>query len=294
MVVIIFGVSGQDGYYLQAYLKSLGYNVLGISRSKGDIIGNVADEKFVKNVIIEYKPNYIFHFAANSTTNHYAINENNATISGGSINILESVRLYSPLTKVFLTGSAMQFKNENVPIDESTEFSSSSPYAISRVQSVMLARYFRSKYNLKIYVGYLFNHDSPLRKSDHINQKIVETVLRIKNGSSEKLLIGNLGVKKEFSFAGDIVKAIWLMVNQEVHFEVVIGSGISYSIQQWVEYCFDQMGLNWRLFVEEQYDYKSEYKELVSNPLLINQLGWEPTMNFHQLANLMLSQSNIY
>jgi len=133
MKAIIFGINGQDGYYLTQLLTLNRVDVIGVSRSNAEFSGDVADYSFVESIIKHHRPHYIFHFAANSTTRHFALFDNHKAISTGTLNILECVRLYCPTAKVFLSGSAMQFKNEGVPIDEQTPFEASSPYSIARI-----------------------------------------------------------------------------------------------------------------------------------------------------------------
>ena len=285
---IIFGASGQDGYYLNELLQKQGINVIKISRKIGDLIGNIADYKFVEQVIKEYQPKFVFHFAANSTTHHRALFENHKSISTGTFNVLESVRLHCPTAKVFLSGSAMQFKNEGVPIHEQTPFEASSPYSVARIQSVYAARYYRNKFGLRVYVGYFFNHDSPLRTEQHVNQKIAQAAKRIAAGSDTKLTLGNIDVQKEFNYAGDVVEAVWKLVSQDIVFEAIIGSGKAYKILDWLEYCFTTMNLNWKEYVVLEQSYIPEYQILVSNPQLIISLGWEPKVDFYQLANKMM------
>jgi len=289
MKALIFGIDGQDGFYLTRLLQRMKVEVFGASRSTTEWTkGNVADLAFVKEIINTHRPDYIFHFAANSTTQHEALFENHDAISTGTINILESVRLHCPSTKVFLSGSAMQFKNDDIPIDEQTPFEASSPYSVARIHSVYASRYFRQAFGMKIYVGYLFNHDSPLRSEQHVNQKIIAAVKRIEKGSAEKLELGNIDIKKEFNYAGDIVEAVWQLVNQDRIFEAVIGSGKTYSIKDWVEYCFQQINMNWKDHVVIKQDHVPEYKILVSDPRLIKSIGWKPVVDFSQLADMML------
>ena len=289
MKALIFGISGQDGYYLSELLQTINIKVLGVSRSQGDWIkGDVADFAFVEALIKTHQPNYIFHFAANSTTRHSALFDNHKAISTGTLNILECVRLHCPASKVFLSGSAMQFKNEGLPIDEQTPFEASSPYSIARIQSVYAGRYYRSAFGLKVYVGYFFNHDSSLRSERHVNQKIVCSVKRIANGSTEKLEFGNIDVKKEFNYAGDVVEAVWTLINQDTVFEAIIGSGDAHSIQEWVEYCFKKINRNWEDYVMINHDFIPDYKILVSNPELIRSIGWQPKVDFYKLADIMM------
>lgn len=285
---IIFGISGQDGFYLAKLLSSIDIKVIGVSRNSGDVHGDVADFDFVKSLVKVNQPNYIFHLAANSSTRHDALFENHETISTGTINILEATKIFSSHSKVFLSGSAMQFRNNGNPIDEFTEFNPSSSYAVSRIQSVYIGRYYRETFGLKVYIGFLFNHDSPLRSSKHINKKIVDSVVRIFKGSEEKLEIGNIKVKKEFNYAEDIVNAIWCLINQTQIFEAVIGSGIAYSIEEWICYCFMKFNLNWEKYIVSNPKFINEYEVLVSMPSLIKSIGWTPQKSFTDLADLML------
>jgi GDPmannose 4,6-dehydratase len=182
----------------------------------------------------------------------------------------------------------MQFKNEGLPIDEQTPFEASSPYSVARIQSVYAGRYYRSAFGLKVYAGYFFNHDSPLRSEKHVNQKIVSSVKRIANGSTEKLELGNIDVRKEFNYAGDVVEAVWTLINQDTVFEAVIGSGDAHSIQEWVEYCFKKINRNWEDYVIIDHDFTPDYKILVSNPELIRSIGWKPKVDFYMLADIMM------
>ncbi|HEY8688008.1 MAG TPA: GDP-mannose 4,6-dehydratase [Chitinophagaceae bacterium] len=288
--VIIFGANGQDGYYLNMLLFQQGYKVIKVSRNGSHINADVSDYKLVDDLIKQYQPEFIFHFAANSSTKHETLFDNHNAISTGTLNILESVRLSCPAAKVFISGSAMQFKNDGKPINEQTPFEPGSPYSVARIHSVYAARYYRNTFGLMIYTGYFFNHDSPLRTEKHVNQKIVKAANRIASGSNEKLELGNIQVQKEFNYAGDVVQAVWQLVNQHTIFEAVIGCGEVHTIQEWLVYCFAQKNIDWRKFVILQKDFVSEYNILVSNPALIKSIGWQPKVNFYQLANMMLNE----
>ena len=288
---IILGSNGQDGYFMSRLLKREGIESLSISRSGDGIIGDVSNANLVENIIKEYIPDFIFHFAANSTTEHEALLENHKSIFTGALNVLEAVRMYSPFTKVFLAGSAIQFRNDGLPINEDTPFEASNQYSLARISSVYAARYYRFRFNLSVYVGYLFHHDSPLRSERHINQRIVKTVQRIQAGSHEKLEIGNIEVIKEFNYAKDIVEAIWTLVNQDKFFEVVIGSGIGHSIRDWLDYCFRKVGKLWQDHTIIRTDYVPEYMYLVSNPKRIKDMGWENKVNIFELADIMIANN---
>src|SRR6478672_7437285 len=208
MNAIIFGISGQDGQYLTELLEHLGLNVVGVDRSGRYHSVNLADLSMVNAFIKDVQPDYIFHLAASSTTRHDAWQHNHDTISTGTLNILESVYQSCKQAKVFLSGSGLQFLNTGSPIKETDPFDASSLYAVSRIHSTFAARYYRTL-GVRAYVGYFFNHDSPLRTERHINKLITSTVNRISSGSRETLEIGDISVQKEFGFAGDIVKAVW-------------------------------------------------------------------------------------
>lgn len=287
MKAIIFGASGQDGFYLRQLLQRENVEAVCASRSGDGVIGDVADWDFVEQLIKAHTPDLVFHLAANSTTRHEALFDNHAAISTGTINILEGVYRHSRHSKVFLSGSAMQFENNGTPIDENTPFAPLSPYAVSRIQSVYAGRYFRSL-GVKVYIGYFFNHDSPRRSLAHINQRIATAAKNISKGRYEQIEIGDVTVKKEFNFAGDIIKAVWKLVNQDEILEAVIGSGEAYTIEEWLELCFTSVNKNWRDHVVVRKDFEPEYKILVSNPALIKSLGWQPKVNIKELARMMM------
>lgn len=289
---IIFGANGQDGYYLNKLLLVNQINVTGISRNGDFLKIDISNYSEVKEIIETEQPDYVFHLAANSTTNHNAIFENHLTISTGTLNILEAVKDYSPNTKVFISGSGLQFENHNIPIKETDVFEARDAYSVSRIQSVYAARYYRNKFGIKTYVGYFFNHDSPRRTERHIAQRIVSTVKRIAKGSNEKLIIGDVKTIKEWTYAGDVVEGIWCLINNETIFEANIGSGIGYSIENWINLCFDLIGKNWKDFVEIQSGYIAEYKMLVSDSSLIHSIGWIPKTSLKELAEMMLNEND--
>lgn len=288
MTAIIFGANGQDGFYLTQLLEKLQYRVIGISRSGDFLHTDITDYKQVSDLLKEHSPHYIFHLAANSTTRHDALFENHATIATGTLNILEAVKNFSPGSKVFISGSGLQFKNDNRPIKEIDEFEARDAYSVSRIQSVFAARYYRSL-GIKAYVGYFFNHDSPRRTERHMAKKIAAAAKRIESGSNETLEIGDMLVVKEWTYAGDVVEGILKLVNQEKIFEANISSGIGHSIEEWMKACFGIINKDYRDYVIEKNDFKSEYRQLVSDPSLINSLGFKPKLSFLQLAQMMIN-----
>ena len=246
MKAIIFGINGQDGYYLAEVCRRNKVEIIGVSRSPGNWIqGNIADKVFVRDLIQDNNPDYIFHLAAASTTKHHALYENHDAIATGSIHVLEAVKDFVPHCRVFITGSGVQFVNKLKPIAETDPFDASSPYSIARIYSVYAARYFR-KLGIKTYVGYLFHHESPMRKGNHLSKIITEGVKEIAQGKREKLTIGDVSVRKEWAYAGDIARGIFALVNQDVVTEANISTGIAYSVEDWLRECFAYKGLVWR------------------------------------------------
>lgn len=287
MKALIFGANGQDGHYLHALLQQNGVQSTGISRHGAWLKGDVTDWRFVKEIIAEEKPDYIFNLAANSVTRHDVLLENHQTIGTGCLHILEAAKLASPASKIFLSGSGLQFVNTGVPIHEETPFAANNAYAVERIHSVYAARYFRTL-GLKVYMGYFFNHDSPLRSSRHVAKMITEAVQRIKAGSDEQIWIGNRSTKKEWGFAGDIMEAVWQLVQQDQQFEAVLGTGEAFSIQEWVEECFRQAGLPWQPYIQTKEGFTAEFSTLVSDPHRIHSMGWRPKTSFSGLAAMML------
>lgn len=290
MNVLIFGANGQDGYYLAQLFKEKGISTVGISRSVGQVKGDVSCYEQVERLILKYRPVYIFHMAANSTTSHDALFENNETIAKGTLNILEAVKKHIPSTKVFITGSGVQFENTGNPISENDKFEGSSPYSVARIQSVYASRYYRSL-GISVYVGYLFHHESPLRKAQHVSKKIALAVQRIARGSREIIELRDISVEKEWTFAGDVARGIFTLIAQDDVFEATIGSGVAYSIENWLEQCFKIIGKHWQDYVLLQKGFTPEYKRLVSNPEKINSLGWFPSVGFSELSAMMISES---
>lgn len=285
--VIIFGANCQDGYYLAEIYKNRGYDVLGISRTGNFLQGDVGSFELVEELVKRLRPEMIFNLAAASTTRHNVLFENHKTIGTGTLNILEAVCRWHPRCKVFLAGSGLQFVNTGEPIHETDPFEAYSPYSVERIHSVYAARYFRTL-GVRVYVGYLFHHESPFRKISHVSQSIVQAAKRIAVGSAEKLELGDIFVEKEWAFAGDIAEGVSVLVGQESIFEAVIGTGRTHTIREWLDLCFTFIGDDWRNHVVLREGFVSEYKRLVSNPTTMKSLGWSSRMDIARLAELML------
>lgn len=291
MKAIVFGANGQDGHYLVDLLRGQNVETFGVSRSGPWHHADVGDFPAVDDLIRTIMPEYVFHLAARSTTRHDALFENHHTISTGTINVLESARRHCPGARVFLTGSGVQFRNTGAPIDEDAPFEASSPYAVARIQSVFAARYYRSL-GLRTYVGYLFHHESPRRPDTHLSRRITLAAQRIASRSTERLIIGDISVVKEWTFAGDIARAIAILVRQDDVSEAVIGSGEGHSVEEWLDHCFGLVGRSWRDYVDFTPGFRPEYASLVSRPARMKSLGWVPTVDFATLARMMMLGEN--
>jgi GDPmannose 4,6-dehydratase len=288
MKALIFGASGQDGHYLAELCRAEGIEPVGVSRAGAPVRGDVARFDDVRTLVRVHRPAYVFQLAASSTTRHDALFENHETISTGALNVLEAVRLEAPAARVLVAGSGVQFENRGAPISEVTPFAATSPYAVARIQSVYAARYFRTL-GVRAYVGYLFHHESPLRKPGHVAMKIALAARRIGAGSAERLEIGDLSVEKEWTFAGDVARALLTLVRQDAVHEACIGSGEARPIRAWIEACFAAVGKDWRDHVDVRPGFVPEYARLVSDPATMRSLGWAPTTSFAELAAGMVA-----
>jgi GDPmannose 4,6-dehydratase len=285
---LVLGANGQDGPYLIEALRGRGVEATGFSRSGPWSRLDVADREAVATVVAGTRPDYVFHLAARSTTRHEALYENHAAISTGCLNVLEAVRVHAPAARVFIAGSAVQFRNVGQPIDEETPFEASSAYAVARIQSVYAARYFRSL-GVKAYVGYLFHHESPRRGAGHLSAVIAQAARRIAGGSNETLEIGDPSVVKEWTFAGDAMEAALTLTSQDEVFEAVIGTGDGHSVEEWLETCFARVDLAWRDHVRVKSGFRAEYPRLVSRPGRLRALGWRERISFGELASMMMT-----
>jgi len=290
MKALIFGANGQDGYYLRNLLLREGLTVCGGSRTGGDIRIDVSNAKDVRAVVKSFLPDYVFHLAATSSVDHEFLWENHGAISTGTLAVLDAVSCEVPAAKVLLVGSGLQFVNRGEPLDENAPLDFSSPYVVARNHSLFAARYFRRR-GLRVYFAYLFNHDSPLRGSRHLNMKVAESAVRIAHGMEKSLAIGHLDAEKEFTFAGDVVSALWILVRQDAVFECVVGSGITYRVRDWVQFCFQDVGLVAEEWVKGDERFARPFERLQSNPKVLRALGWSPSVSFAELGRMLMAEA---
>lgn len=286
---LIFGAGGQDGHYLSLLCRERGITAIGCSRSPGPWQrGDVSDRGVVDELVRRHQPAFIFQLAARSTTRHDALFENHAAISTGTLNVLEAARTCAPEARIFLPGSGVMFKNEGRPISEHDAFEAASPYAVARIHAVHAGRYYRTL-GLNVYVGHLFHHESPLRGPAHVSRMIADAARRAAAGNAEPVEIGDIGVEKEWTFAGDVAAGMFALLEQDAVHEAMIGSGRAYSIRQWLEACYGAVGRDWREFVRLRGDFVPEYQRLVSDPSTMQRIGWSPRVSFTELAAMMMA-----
>jgi len=285
---LILGAAGQDGFYLEKLLTDAGVEAFCAARERqGYLPCDVGDFDQVLGLVKALRPNYLFHLAAVSSADHSALFPNERAIVDGTMHALEAVRQSAPLCRVFISGSALQFKNGGSAIDENSPLSFSSAYAAQRNASVFMARYFRERFRLPVFIGYFFHHDSPRRSSHHMAQKIATAAQNASLGLEAKLEVEDWNFKKEWTFAGDAMDATWAIVNQDAHYEFVIGSGTPHSIQEWAQECFAQVGKNYQNYITSRRNGQSE--TVTCNPSLLRSCGWTPRVSFSELASMMVT-----
>ena len=321
---LITGLTGQDGSYLAEFLLEKGYIVYGMYRRTSVdsferinhikknvrlIEGDVTDEGSLNNIIREIKPDEIYNLAAQSfvpaswtqptsTTNINSI---------GTLNILESIKNFSPKTKFYQASTSEMFgKVQENPQTEKTPFYPRSPYGVSKVFGHYITKNYRESFNIFACSGILFNHESPRRGKQFVTRKISHTVAKIKEGYQEFLEIGNLDAKRDWGFAGDYVEAMWLMLQQENSDDYVIGSGETHSVRNFVEEAFKVIGMEitWEgsgleevgkvngkvvVKINPKFYRPAEVDFLLSNPEKAKrELNWAPKHSFKELVKMMV------
>ena len=271
---LICGVSGQDGSYLAALLLSKGYTIFGTSRdAQGSSFSNLKklgiqdqitflsmvpeDFRSVLVALRKSNPDEIYYLAGQSSVglSFEQPAETMQSITMGTLNILEGCRMLgteNKVIKVYHAGSGECFGDtQGEPATESTPFYPMSPYAVAKSSAYWLVNNYREAYRLFACTGILFNHESALRPERFVTQKIVRAVKRIAQGSTEKLKLGRLDIARDWGWAPEYVEAMWLMLQQEKPHDFVIATGVTMSLEEFVQAAFAEAGLNWRHYVEQ-------------------------------------------
>jgi len=306
---LITGITGQDGSYLAELLLDKGYEVVGMMRRSSapnlwriqHIVDRITlkpadllDQLSLLRLIDEVRPHELYNLAAMSFVpaswdQPMLTGEFNAQ---GVTRVLDAVRRVDPSIKFYQASSSEMFgKVREVPQTELTPFYPRSPYGVSKVFAHYITVNYRESYNLFAVSGMLFNHESPRRGLEFVTRKVTDGVARIKHGLADTLSIGNLDAHRDWGFAGDYVRAMWLMLQQDRPDDYVIATGVSHSVRELIEIAFGHAGLDWQkhVRVDSALLRPAEVEHLLGNASKAKaELGWTPTVDFKRLVQMMV------
>lgn len=306
---LITGVTGQDGSYLAELLLSKGYRVVGMVRRSSvenferiehirDRVelrqGDLLDQLSLITLIDDVKPDEIYNLAAQSfvpTSWEQPVLTGEFTALGVT-KVLEAVRIVNPKIRVYQASSSEMYgRVRDVPQTELTPFYPRSPYGVAKCYGHYITVNYRESYDIFAVSGILFNHESPRRGLEFVTRKVSDGVARIKLGLSKELRMGNLDAQRDWGFAGDYVKAMWMMLQQATPDDYVIATGKTYSVKQLLENAFNAAGLDWEKYVviDPKFIRPAEVDLLIGDPTKAkNAMGWEPEVSFEQLVKMMV------
>jgi GDPmannose 4,6-dehydratase len=306
---LITGITGQDGSYLAELLLDQGYDVHGVVRRAStsnywriehllDRIqltpADLLDQLSLIRLIEKVQPDELYNLAAMSFVpaswdQPMLTGEFNAQ---GVTRVLEAVRQVNPKIRIYQASSSEMFgKVREVPQSEMTPFYPRSPYGVSKVFAHYITVNYRESYDLFAVSGILFNHESPRRGLEFVTRKVTDGVARIKLGLSDTLALGNLDAQRDWGFAGDYVRAMWLMLQQDRADDYVIATGETHSVRDLVEVAFTRAGLDWQKHVtlDPRFLRPAEVDLLVGDASKARgALGWQPLVNFQALIHMMV------
>jgi GDPmannose 4,6-dehydratase len=316
---LVTGITGQDGSYLAELLLKKGYEVHGIVRRSSSFnteridhlyrdphdsetklflhYGDLADGTGMRRLLEKVTPDEVYNLGAQSHVRvSYDEPEFTADVTGlGTLRLLEAIRDYRERTshdvRFYQASSSEMFGAAPPPQAENTPFHPRSPYAVAKVYSYWQTINHRESYGIFASNGILFNHESPRRGETFVTRKITRGATRIKLGLQKKLFLGNLDAKRDWGFAGDYVEAMWLMLQADQPDDFVVATGEAYSVREFCEKTFSQLGLDWKEFVEfdPRYLRPAEVDYLLGDPTKANQtLGWKPRVSFIELVKMMV------
>ena len=306
---LITGITGQDGSYLAEFLLDEGYDVHGVVRRSSsenlDRISHLLDrvnlhdadliDPFsLSRILQETRPQEVYNLAAQSfVPTSWKEPLLTAEVSGlGVTRLLEAIRDLDRSIRFYQASTSEMFgRVQAVPQSENTPFYPRSPYAVSKVYAHWMTVNYRESYDMFACSGILFNHESPRRGMEFVTRKITHSVAAIKLGLADELRLGNLKSKRDWGFAGDYVRAMWAILQQDTPQDFVIGSGKTYEVEQFVERAFSYVGLNWQDYVtiDSNLFRPAEVDLLIADPSKAKRLlGWEPTVNLDELVAMMV------
>ena len=306
---LITGLTGQDGSYLAEFLLEKGYRVVGMVRRTSTINidrirhiqhdieivqGDLLDQTSVVDLLNEYEPAEVYNLAAQSfvpTSWKQPVLTGEFTALGVT-RMLEAVRMVNPQIRFYQASSSEMFgKVQSVPQNEKTSFYPRSPYGVAKVYGHWITVNYRESYNLFACSGILFNHESPRRGLEFVTHKVTYGAARIKLSWAKELSLGNLEARRDWGYAGDYVKAMWLMLQQPHPDDYVVASGETHSVRELCEVAFSRVGLNYQDYViqDPKLIRPAEVDMLVGDAAKAKQvLGWQPSMTFKQLIEMMV------
>ncbi len=312
---LITGITGQDGSYLAEFLLDKGYEVHGLIRrastfNTGRIdhlyrdshdpdarmylhFGDLSVSAHLTNLLYDIKPDEIYHLGAQSHVRvSFDTPEYTGDITGlGTIRLLEAIRKTGIKARFYQASSSEMFGAAPPPQNEITPFQPRSPYAAAKVYAYYVVRNYRDAYNIFACNGILFNHESPRRGKTFVTRKITTAATRIKLGLQDKLFLGNLDARRDWGYAGDYVKAMWMMMQHDKPDDFVIATGETHSVREFVERVFEKLDLDYRRYVEidERYFRPTEVDVLLGDASKARKaFGWEPEVTFDKLIDMMI------
>ncbi|MFN2292115.1 MAG: GDP-mannose 4,6-dehydratase [Anaerolineae bacterium] len=308
---LITGITGQDGSYLAEFLLSQGYEVIGMVRRSSTVNfgriediqdqivlahGDLLDQTSLIDIMREHKPDEIYNLAAQSFV---PISWKQPVLTGeftamGVTRMLEAMRNAAPDARFYQASSSEMFgKVREVPQTEKTPFYPRSPYGVAKVYGHWITVNYRESYGLFACSGILFNHESPRRGLEFVTRKVTYGAAQIKLGLAKELRLGNLDSRRDWGFAGDYVRAMWLMLQRDEPSDYVVGTGETHSVRELCQVAFGYLGLDWEEYVvvDQEFYRPAEVDMLVSDPARARaELNWEPKVSFEELIQMMVDE----
>jgi GDPmannose 4,6-dehydratase len=306
---LITGITGQDGSYLAELLLDKGYRVCGMVRRastenfqriehiRGRIElfqADLLDQTSLMTLLDQVRPHEVYNLAAMSfvpTSWRQPVLTAEFTAVGVT-RVLDAIRQVCPSARFYQASSSEMFgKVQETPQKETTPFYPRSPYGVAKVYGHYITVNYRESYNMFACSGILFNHESPRRGLEFVTRKITDAVARIRMGMAKELRLGNLQAKRDWGFAGDYVRAMWLMLQQDRADDYVVGTGQTHRVEEFVQIAFDHVGLDWRkhVVVDPAFYRPAEVDLLLGDATkAFKVLGWKPEVSFSQLVKMMV------
>mgnify|MGYP005850749809 CR=1 FL=1 len=305
---LITGITGQDGSYLAEFLLEKGYQVIGMVRRTSLVNferirhiqdrltlvqGDLLDQMSLIDLLQEHRPQEVYNLAAQSfvpTSWKQPVLTGEFTALGVT-RLLDAIRLVDPQIRFYQASSSEIFgKVQEVPQRETTPLYPRSPYGVAKCYGHWITVNYRESYNLFACSGILFNHESPRRGLEFVTRKATHGAARCKLGLDQELRMGNLEARRDWGFAGDYVRAMWLMLQQSEPDDYVVATGETHSVREWLEEVFAYHGLDYRdyVVVDPEFLRPAEVDQLIGDPAKArSRLGWQPEVSFRQLAHMM-------